>query len=649
MTDLTTFVTLAEGQLRFLALSWPEEGRTAPVPEAVCVPVMKRQEGLLLCIPCGFLSLATLDEGENADAHSLVGPSHQCTVPFAVSDEQGVEQPLEMEGSVLLVDFGAQVLPQLRDLGEDIISDTLFPFDLHQLEAVPMSEELLAIARRWAAVTQADRAAFYSAVEDQVAADVGPGGKAKAKRAAPKKKVTAADLAQQMSFLTAMLSQLAEQLTAVKEKQEDLEKKVQPGLPEPVPSPAKPAHQMPFMPPRGPGLPVAKQASLVGPPPRTRNQDAPPALAAPLPLAVEPGAAGVGAIPQDSFQAEPGPYSFGWAPDVTAGRRIGRPVRLELYRLCGFKGGCSSGEVAGSSCKSERRLLPCSAAGSSQEIDTVFPSPGILRRLLGAGVDVPVLRTFRRFCGATGDRLHHVVPGSRHGLHHVGGLCRGPGVLGRDGCCARPVGFGRRPVGLRLAVDSVGRAPGAAIPWAGGRGQSADSRVLSSVPGRLDHLCSSISQGGRLDHDPQAGVFGFTSSAGRATRRGHRRPGWQQAEKAPSLPKERPPRRIEVRCSRPPPGLLPSASTCGFESVVGFASWVSGLLRAVLRTRTPFSAFLLSTLHLPRLSRPAPPSGVIFPVPFLLLVFSPASLWIAAHEFGDASCISVSFTSFVWL
>ncbi|CAE7635021.1 unnamed protein product, partial [Symbiodinium necroappetens] len=303
MTDLATFVTLADGQLRFLALSWPEEGRTVPVPEAVCVPVMKRQEGLLLCIPCGFLSLATLDEGENADAHSLVGPSHQCTVPFAVSDEQGVEQPLEMEGSVLLVDFGARVLPQLRDLGEDIISDALFPFDLHQLEAVPMSEELLAVARRWASVTQADRAAFYSAVEDQAATDVGAGGKAKAKRAAPKKKVTAADLAQQMSFLTAMLPQLAEQLTAVKEKQEDLEKKVQPGPPDPAPSPAKPAHQMPFLPPRGPGLPVAKQASLVGPPPRTRNQDAPPVLAAPLPLAAEPAAAGVGAVPQDSFQA----------------------------------------------------------------------------------------------------------------------------------------------------------------------------------------------------------------------------------------------------------------------------------------------------------------------------------------------------------
>ena len=33
--------------------------------------------------------------GETADAASLVGPSHQCTLPFGTSDEQGAEQPLE--------------------------------------------------------------------------------------------------------------------------------------------------------------------------------------------------------------------------------------------------------------------------------------------------------------------------------------------------------------------------------------------------------------------------------------------------------------------------------------------------------------------------------------------------------------------------
>ena len=95
MTELASFEVLSDGALRFMALSWPDSGRTAPVPEALVIPVLKRPEGLLLCVPCGFLSLATLDVGETADAASLVGPSHQCTLPFGTSDEQGAEQPLE--------------------------------------------------------------------------------------------------------------------------------------------------------------------------------------------------------------------------------------------------------------------------------------------------------------------------------------------------------------------------------------------------------------------------------------------------------------------------------------------------------------------------------------------------------------------------
>ena len=70
-------------------------------------------------------------------------------------------------------------------------------------------------------------------------------------------------------------------------------------------------------------------------------------------------------------------------------------------------------------------------------------------------------------------------------------------------------------------------------------------------------------------------------------------------------------------CCRPPPGLGRSgaARAFGFDLKVSFASWVGGLLRAVLRTRTAFSSFLRSTLHLPRLPRPAPPSGTVFPLP----------------------------------
>ena len=68
-------------------------------------------------------------------------------------------------------------------------------------------------------------------------------------------------------------------------------------------------------------------------------------------------------------------------------------------------------------------------------------------------------------------------------------------------------------------------------------------------------------------------------------------------------------------CCRPPPGLSERFSEFGFCTKVSFSSWCGGLLRSVLRTRTPFAAFLRSTLHLPRLAKPAPPSGVVFPIP----------------------------------
>ncbi|CAE7310474.1 unnamed protein product, partial [Symbiodinium necroappetens] len=300
---LSSIEVLAEGHQKFMALTWPEEGRTAPVPEALAIPVMRRQEGLLFCIPCGFLSLATLDEGEGAEAQALMGPSHQCTLAFGSVDEQGVEQALDLELAVLLVDFGAEVVPLLRDLGEDLAGDSIFPFDLHQPDAFPLSDDLLAVAKRWVTEAGVDRTAFYSAQEEPPPEDPGPMGKAKAKKAAAKRKVTTSDLAQQMTLLTSMLPQLADQLSAVREKQESLEKQVQSGSIAAAPSPAKPAHQQPFLPAQGPGLPVAKHASLVGPPPRTKPQDATlnPAASAPTRSpAAAPGAAAQ--VPQDAFQ-----------------------------------------------------------------------------------------------------------------------------------------------------------------------------------------------------------------------------------------------------------------------------------------------------------------------------------------------------------
>ncbi|CAE7264088.1 unnamed protein product [Symbiodinium sp. CCMP2592] len=285
MTDLASLEVLSEGALKFLALAWPEGERTAPVSEALAIPVLKSGSSVLLCIPCGFLSLSALDAGQTAEDDALLGPSRQVTLPFGNTDEQGLEVPIDLEQPVLLVDFSSAVLEFLRDLGEDLVAEGVFPYILHQPDATPLGDELLTAARSWVRESPAERIAFYSALEDaepMPAEPPGPKAPKGKKATAAKKRVTTADLAQQMTQLVSMLPSLTEQITAMKERQETLEKQVAAGPAQPtLPLQPKPAHQQPFLPSRGPGLPLAKQASLVGPPPRTR----PPAgEAAPAPL-----------------------------------------------------------------------------------------------------------------------------------------------------------------------------------------------------------------------------------------------------------------------------------------------------------------------------------------------------------------------------
>ena len=195
---------------------------------------------------------------------------------------------MDLEATVLLVDFGSGVLTLLRELGEDFGTDTIFPYLLHQPDATPLSDDLLSAARDWLADAPHDRLAFYSAQEEAPLLQVKPKGK----RSPPaKKRVTTADLAAQMSHLTALLPQLTEQLTSMQTRQDALEKQVQ-GQPSP-PEPPKLPHQQHFVPPKGPGLALSKQASLLGPPPRTRppvEQVLDPGGVGPLPLAPSPAA-----------------------------------------------------------------------------------------------------------------------------------------------------------------------------------------------------------------------------------------------------------------------------------------------------------------------------------------------------------------------
>ena len=318
----------------------------------------------------------------SSEGWELVGPA----TPVEPGSRAAAKTSKE---SSSLVDFGS--VPLLRDVGEDLVSDQVFPYDLHQPEATPLADDLLAAARKWITEADVDRTAFYSAQEDPLPEGPEPAGKAKAKKAAAKRKVTTADLAQQMSLLTNMLPQLAEQLTAARERQENLEKQVNASPPEPAVNVAKPAHQQPFLPCRGPGLPVAKQASLIGPPRRTKPLDfkAQKAPAVPAVSSFLPAAAAV-PMPSDPFQAAMLQQSQAlsalvcWSRNTTVGSK-GAARREKLQAALAARSGDFFLSVLQAA---SRRLQP-------------FPVPGIRRRLLGAGVDVPVLRTFRRLRGTT--------------------------------------------------------------------------------------------------------------------------------------------------------------------------------------------------------------------------------------------------------
>ena len=620
MSNLSSIEVLAEGHQKFMALTWPEEGRTAPVPEALVIPVMRRQEGLLLCIPCGFLSLATLDEGEGAEAQALMGPSHQCTLAFGSLDEQGVEQALDLELAVLLVDFGAEVVPLLRDLGEDLAGDSVFPFDLHQPDAFPLSDDLLAAAKRWVTEAGVDRTAFYSAQEEPPPEDPGPIGKAKAKKAAAKKKVTTSDLAQQMTLLTSMLPQLAEQLSAVREKQESLEKQVQSGSTAAAPSPAKPAHQQPFLPAQGPGLPVAKHASLVGPPPRTKPQDATliPAASAPARSpAAAPGAAAQ--VPQDAFQEAMLQQS------QALSALLGHLVSQQDGGLGDLSASSSTSYVGSKGAARRERLQGALAARSgdfylavlqaaSRRLRPSSPCPTSLEDCSGS---VSMCQYLERFGGFAGQRETGCIMWC---LAHVMDCLTNEDIAGAREFLALTV----------VAIDQ------SSID--GGRWDFAWLlTLLEEPPAQLFHGRGVVANPRTRAFSPLSPVgwttcalqylkevdlittrrlesLGFFKGPSCVSRRGKRGSG-KQAKKATEVPEEAPTGRSQVTCSRPPPGLLRPVSSLGFDTNVCFSSWVSGLLRAVLRTRTPFSAFLLATLHLPRLARPAPPSEVIFPVP----------------------------------
>lgn len=256
-----------------------EGGISIPAVEALCIPILSRQNGLLLALPMDTLPTEVLESQEPPLPHALIGPAREFVVQTAMDDENGQERELEMEMGVLVVDFDAAVLTSLRMFDPVTEGDGIRFFLEGDMEAYPSSQSLLKAVQAWLEEAHEERVAFYSAEETEPPkAKVAPAKPGRAKPPSTARRVTTATLSQQLAALSETIPALSSSLAQMQRRQEEFEVALQSqaSLQQSAP------HQRDFgahlqMPLHTAASP-AKFLSQVGPPPRQTQALRQPAL-----------------------------------------------------------------------------------------------------------------------------------------------------------------------------------------------------------------------------------------------------------------------------------------------------------------------------------------------------------------------------------
>ena len=138
--------SLAEGRVAYI-LEWPSMELEDGHKEAMVFVVMKREAGLLLAVPDGFISEEELSRANLAEAGgSVLGPSSILIIPGVVA-EGGTDSPTGVDMNVLVVDMDASVVGQLRVA--EAVEDLAMGFDADDPFAIPFADVLVAKSLEW--------------------------------------------------------------------------------------------------------------------------------------------------------------------------------------------------------------------------------------------------------------------------------------------------------------------------------------------------------------------------------------------------------------------------------------------------------------------------------------------------------------------
>ena len=137
-----------------------EDGRV----EVFVVPVMKREEGVLLALPAGVFPAELLEDASREDADGISGPSIEVDVPAVVMDN-GTKSLTGDSMKVLMMDCSTDVLPLLQLPG--VMAEVDYGFDRDHPYALPAPDALISKAIAWISNAAQNRMAFYSAEPTQ--------------------------------------------------------------------------------------------------------------------------------------------------------------------------------------------------------------------------------------------------------------------------------------------------------------------------------------------------------------------------------------------------------------------------------------------------------------------------------------------------
>ena len=222
-----SFAFANQGDPSLLIFRCPEEiSQSGSEVECFAFAVQPREGGLLLCLPRNVVSEEALIAALSAEDDSMLGPSKLIRVQLCEEVDDGSTATVPgPPHHVYLIDFNDEIMAHLQEYDPALHSENqVFPFSAENPGAVPVASAVVELAGSWIADQGFPRANFYSAREEQEAPEPKAPSKATSKKAAAPKRISNAQVMDQLAML-------ATQIQALAVRQEEAEKNYAKGAP----------------------------------------------------------------------------------------------------------------------------------------------------------------------------------------------------------------------------------------------------------------------------------------------------------------------------------------------------------------------------------------------------------------------------------